>query len=121
MHLQFLVGDTCPVCGDTLVVSERLKISRLGGETRVVRHGNGALWEYREFSCGQELEYVPNFSRTALSDYRVCQRDPKLLARRAQIERVQHQLEETLASLDEPLADADRQRILEGIRSVQMP
>lgn len=121
MQLKFLVGDACPVCGNTVVVGERIKTSRTSGGTRVLRHANGGPWEFREFACGQELEYQPNFSRTALSDYRVCRRDPKILARRAQIERAQYLLEETLASFDESMEDADRERILKGIRSIEMP
>ena len=121
MQLKFLIGDACPVCGETTIVTEKLKTSMVRGETQVLRHTSGAQWEFREFSCGQELPYVPNFSRTMPSDYRVCRRDPKILARRAEIERVQSLLEESLAVLGESLEDADRERILKGIRSVEMP
>ena len=120
MELKFLTGDACPVCGDATVVSEWVATETLRNESRVLRHVNGGMWEYRKFACGQALEYIPNYSDTRPSEGYRCQRDPELLARRERMQRVKEMMEEMLAGVP-LLGDSDRQSVLAAIRSIRMP
>lgn len=120
MQMNYLTGDACPVCGETTVVGEWVETETLGDETRVLCHVNGARWEHRKFACGQELVYIPNFSRTEKSDYRVCRRDPELLARRERMQRIKAEIE-TLLSGVPILVESEVQSFLAAIRSVEIP
>src|SRR5574343_346417 len=49
--LKKITQTECPHCGVTKIVSE----------TRARQHSNGYWNEYRTFSCGLTLHFIPNF------------------------------------------------------------
>lgn len=79
MEFQNLKQMECPVCGCNIIASESLEIDSLG---KIREHTNGERWEKRQFACGQIVTHVPNYRSMELSQYDVCQRDQKLIAKR---------------------------------------
>lgn len=61
VEINFIKTTSCPVCGCRTVVSESVEIDR---DTHKIRcHAHGGNWEYREFACGYEVHYCPNFHK----------------------------------------------------------
>ncbi len=55
MDLKHIEDETCFVCG-----------AQIESETRKHKHTNGLWNEYREFTCGKVLHYVPNFKTVVI-------------------------------------------------------
>lgn len=88
MKFRYINENSCPICGDMNIIKE--EVETYNGE--VNRHSNGGVWEKRTFSCGQRLEYIPNFSKTQLSEYAICTKNDeyktKMANRATAIQRV---------------------------------
>lgn len=69
MNLKFIKTNVCPKCGCNIVVRE--SVQNNGKE--VLTHCNGTKWESRQFLCGLEINYEPNFSRESMRG--VCRND----------------------------------------------
>jgi len=68
MELKHIKETSCPVCGCAIVIRESIEV--FDGKIRA--HANGKRWEHRQFLCGQELQYIPNFGRTEVDIYNIC-------------------------------------------------
>ena len=79
MNLKFLKGDQCPVCGCSVVCSEWVELEMSGDKPKT--HCNGERWEHRQFACGLELEYVPNFQTTTVKNTNRCKNNPEIIKR----------------------------------------
>jgi len=61
--LKFVTTAACPHCECEEVVKEEIGISSYPyHQSREIRyHTNGTRWENRQFLCGYELQFVPNY------------------------------------------------------------
>lgn len=100
MNLTHVKTNACPVCSETRVVSESVKTSSLD-RNEILEHAHGGKWERREFLCGYEVEYVPNYREDEKKS--PCRRDPIVAERKA---KRQIALDKTLAFI-ETLEDVD--------------
>lgn len=96
MNLKYLKIDACPLCGSTTVIKEIIYTSN--GEVRT--HSNGERWEYRQFLCGQEVCYVPNFRDIELSKYNVCTENEEYKNKQIKRENNKRELLKYIESLD---------------------
>lgn len=76
MNLRFVKSLACPVCGCSLIKSERVEID----DCKIREHVNGGHWEMREFACGYVTQYVPNYMSEIM--VKNCPADPALVAER---------------------------------------
>lgn len=72
--LKHLNVNACPVCGETEVVTEKIKTHN----KKIMYHTNGKRWEEREFACGNRLEYSANSSRVHNMSSYPCKNDRKI-------------------------------------------
>lgn len=75
MKLEYIKTEQCPICGCTEVVKEFVEHD---GQT-IRTHCNGTRWEHRQFLCGLEMCFVPNFMKETVE--KNCNNDPCYLAR----------------------------------------
>lgn len=78
MELQNLKTLQCPVCGCTTIIKESVDISTFNGR-EILKHTNGEMYEHRQFLCGMELKYSPNFHKEEV--VKECTEDPIVIAR----------------------------------------
>lgn len=78
MELQNLKTLQCPVCGCTTIIKESVDISTFN-RREVLKHTNGEMYEHRQFLCGMELKYSPNFKEEVV--VKECTEDPIVIAR----------------------------------------
>lgn len=114
--LRHISEIACPLCGETQIVAESIQTdTRLrDGVPEIREHVNGGRWETRQFLCGQELRYVPNFRQVALSEYAVCQMHAAYRER----EQARTDAAQTLIEVIEHLTTVDeafRQELLKGL------
>lgn len=80
MKLEFITTETCPICGESDVISESVEVSNnRGSEPEIREHVHGGKWEKRRFLCGYEIEYCPNGSKEERSRYAHCMHSPELI------------------------------------------
>lgn len=77
--LNHVKTDKCPVCGCEHVIKECIETTSYCGDRKIFIHTNGTRTERREFLCGFETIYVPNFKKENV--FTACKRDPELVAR----------------------------------------
>lgn len=63
MELINITTNKCPICGCDIIVNEY--VETFNNSIRV--HSNGTRWEHRNFLCGTEISYIPNFNKECLS------------------------------------------------------
>ena len=97
MQLNFIKLESCPVCGCKIIISESIE-----ADDDVRTHCNGENWEHREFLCGQEVIYIPNFSDIELSTTRVCRNNPEYKEKELKEERARKELLDFINKLDVP-------------------
>lgn len=75
--------EKCPHCGAPYCEEGVKQDSHFGNQTGPghkppeIRGGhNGDRWEYRSFTCGFQLEYIPNYRKVMPHEYRICGYDP---------------------------------------------
>lgn len=95
MQLENLKTLQCPVCGCTVVIKESVDISTFNGR-EVLKHTNGEMYEHRQFLCGMELKYSPNYKTEEV--VKECTKDPVVIAR---IQKQKEDKEKVLRLLDE--------------------
>jgi len=78
MDFKNLKSTTCPKCGAP-ACEEGVQFDTFGKEPKVRQHCNGERWEWRKFTCGQKIEWVPNYSREVLDTFYVCRQSPERL------------------------------------------
>lgn len=85
MKLENISAAQCPICGCDAITEE--KVERESYSLKLRQHTNGGRWESRTFSCGQRLEYCPNFCTVDLSKSEKCTNNNqyKLALQREQI------------------------------------
>ena len=67
MELKEIKTTKCPICGNSVVTKEEISWMHTNG------HGN----EIRRFSCGYEIEFVPNFMKEYPVKRTCCKNDPE--------------------------------------------
>ena len=72
--LNFLKGSECPICKCNIVIEETIEHEKFSkfGKLEYREHSSGGRWETRKFACGCKLEYIPNYSKTMISEYSAC-------------------------------------------------
>lgn len=71
MNLKHILSTSCPTCGCSTVVQEKVEVSH-NVERKIAQHVNGEIWEQRTFLCGRSVQWVPNFSKE--STFGICTR-----------------------------------------------
>ena len=77
MKLTCIETDRCPVCGCSIVVRESVETELYSAKIR--EHTSGGRWEYRQFACGCEIHYCPNFRKEEIK--KDCSFNPKKVER----------------------------------------
>lgn len=77
MNLKFIKTDRCPVCGCGIVKSEYIEADC--DNKSLLTHAYGGQWEHRQFLCGKEIAYSPNFRKEEIKGN--CKNDPIYIAR----------------------------------------
>ncbi|MBP1308986.1 hypothetical protein JOD82_002006 [Paenibacillus sp. 1182] len=81
LQLEFLEGDSCPICGTHVVIEESVEVDGWRERSEVREHAHGGKWEHRKFICGLVLSYCPNFRTTEMKKGYFCVNDPRLIER----------------------------------------
>lgn len=98
MNLKYIKEEICPVCGCDLIIEE--SIEKDAFRLKYMEHCNGGRWEHRKFACGQELEYIPNFNKTALSKYSKCTNNKEYELKIEKQKIAKEQIQEFIKNLD---------------------
>lgn len=112
MEFRHLRTTACPDCGASPCREE----IALGTDGTIRTHMNGQRWERRRFTCGREIEWIPNFGREAFSG--TCDRSAEAVVRRRDRTAFSQALRDLLASSSLPLHDDDRARLAQAIASL---
>ena len=98
MQLEHIKAEACPDCG-----------SRVVQEVQKDRHVNGQWNEWRQFKCGMEIHYSPNFRRE--EEHMNCPKSPETIGRRLLREKAREKLEKYIENLDVDQDFKDQVRI----------
>ena len=95
MELRHIKTDRCPVCGST-VVAEKVETEYQSTKIRI--HVNGCRWEYRQFACGCEIHFCPNFCKEEI--IHACPFEPKIIEKNNKRRAAKNILINTIENLD---------------------
>lgn len=96
MKLNYIETDRCLICGCNTVVSEHVETEF--NTTKIREHSSGGRWEYRQFACGCEIHYCPNFRKEKIK--KECSLDPKKIEREKKRGEAKDMLYVTIEKLD---------------------
>lgn len=110
--IDFIKTTSCPVCGCSTIVSESVEIDHDTHQIR--RHAHGGNWEYREFACGYEVHYCPNFHKEEV--LKKCAFDREEAERKQKRERVRQLIVQQIESGE--CDDAYKNRLIQAIQYI---
>lgn len=83
MNMKFIKTERCPTCNappcEEGVETDSFVFSTNNQPPKIREHVHGGTWEWRKFTCGYKVKYIPNFRQEQPSKYNHCLQDPVLV------------------------------------------